>query len=132
MARFRAKLPKEPDGILKKRQDIETAKFAKVEPVPSAVFQRTTDRAASLSQADVLQLQRTAGNQAVEQLLKQYGLGQTAETSQQSIQRATEEEEELIDELCPGSKIRSGGLGRGEGIGERKGPIGYPKDEEEW
>jgi hypothetical protein len=39
-------------------------------------------------------------------------------------------EEDLIDELCPGSKIRSAGLGRGEGTGEGKGPIGYSKGEE--
>jgi len=27
---------------------------------------------------------------------------------------------------CPGSKIRSGGAGRGLGRGKRKGPIGVP------
>ena len=27
---------------------------------------------------------------------------------------------------CPGSKIRSGGAGRGEGRGGDKGPIGVP------
>jgi hypothetical protein len=27
---------------------------------------------------------------------------------------------------CPGSKIRSGGKGRGLGVGRRKGPIGVP------
>jgi len=28
--------------------------------------------------------------------------------------------------ICPGSKIRSGGLGRGLGVGKGKGPIGTP------
>ena len=28
--------------------------------------------------------------------------------------------------VCPGSKIRSGGLGRGLGTGGGKGPIGVP------
>jgi hypothetical protein len=127
---FRRKSLKEPDDILKKRRDTEIAKKAEVEPVPPAVFQRMTDGAGSLSQADVLQLQRTVGNQAVEQLLKDRTPDQTAEASQQSIQRSAEQEEDLIDELCPGSKIRSAGQGRGEGTGEGRGPIGYPKDEE--
>jgi hypothetical protein len=56
--------------------------------------------------------------------------GHTAEASQPSIQRSAGQEDDLIDELCPGSKIRSAGQGRGEGTGEGQGPIGYPKDEE--
>ena len=28
--------------------------------------------------------------------------------------------------ICPGSKIRSGGMGRGLGIGGGKGPVGVP------
>ena len=28
--------------------------------------------------------------------------------------------------ICPGSKIRSGGLGRGLGTGRGKGPVGLP------
>jgi hypothetical protein len=130
MTMFRRKSLKEPDDILKKRRDTEATKIAKVEPVPPAVFQHTADAAGSLSQADVLQLQHTVGNQAVEQLLKVRVPGPTAEASVQSIQRSAEQEEDLIDELCPGSKIRSAGQGRGEGTGEGRGPIGYPKDEE--
>ena len=29
---------------------------------------------------------------------------------------------------CPGSKIRSKGLGKGLGFGQGKGPVGNPKD----
>ena len=124
MPTFRMKSLKEPDDILKKRQDAKTTKGAEVEPVYSTSLQRTTDGAGSLSQADVLQLQRTVGNQAVEQILEDRVPGQTAEASQSSIQRSAEQEEDLIDELCPGSKIRSAGQGRGEGTGGGKGPIG--------
>jgi hypothetical protein len=130
MPSFQKKSPKEPDEIIRKRRDLEATKGAEVEPAPPAAFQGITDGAGSLSQANVLQLQRAVGNQAVEQLLKDRVPAQTIEAGQQSIQRSAEQEEDLIDALCPGSKIRSAGLGRGEGTGEGKGPIGYPKDEE--
>ena len=124
MPTFRMKSLKEPDDILKKRQDARTKRDAEVEPAYPTAVQRITDGAGSLSQADVLQLQRTVGNQSVEQLLKDRVPGQTTEASQSSIQRSAEQEEDLIDELCPGSKIRSAGQGRGEGTGGGKGPIG--------
>ena len=130
MSTFRMKSLKEPDDILKKRRDATTMRDAEIEPAYPTALQRTVDGAGSMSQADVLQLQRTVGNRAVEQLLKDRVPDQTAEVSQSSIQRSAEQEEDLIDELCPGSKIRSAGQGRGEGTGEGQGPIGYPKDEE--
>jgi hypothetical protein len=130
MPTFRMKSLKEPDDLVKKRRDAKTMRGAEVEPVYPTALQRITDGAGSLSQADVLQLQRTVGNQSVEQLLKDRMPGQTTEASQSSIQRSAEQEDDLIDELCPGSKIRSAGQGRGEGTGGGKGPIGYPKDEE--
>jgi hypothetical protein len=130
MPTFRTKSLKEPDDILNKRRDAKAIRDAEVEPAYPTALQRITDGAGSMSQADVLQLQRTVGNRAVEQLLKDRVPGQTAEASQSSIQRSAEQEEDLIGELCPGSKIRSAGQGRGEGTGEGQGPIGYPKDEE--
>lgn len=33
----------------------------------------------------------------------------------------------VVKKPCPGSKIRSGGKGRGLGIGRNKGPIGRRK-----
>jgi len=47
-----------------------------------------------------------------------------------TLRMKSPKEEDLIEELCPGSKIRSAGQGRGEGTGEGSGPAGYPKDEE--
>jgi len=130
MSTFRMKTPKEPDDIPKKRRAANRPDVAEVQPVYPAGFQRTTEGVNSLSPANVLQLQRTVGNQAVEQLLKDRTPEQAAETGQPSIQRSLEQEEELLGLPCPGSKIRSGGQGRGEGTGEGTGPIGYPKDEE--
>jgi len=41
---------------------------------------------------------------------------------------ALEDELEKIaaEAPCPGSKIRSKGMGRGKGYGKKKGPIGIP------
>ena len=100
------KIPKEPDDILKKRRTANITPVAAVQSVYPAGFQRTTDNINSLSPANVLQLQRTVGNRAVERLLENRAAKQTAKTGQQSIQRSLEEEDELV---CPGSKIRSGG-----------------------
>jgi hypothetical protein len=132
MPTYRMKTLKEPEDILKKRREANRTDVAQVEPVHPAGFQRTTDDVNSLSPTNVLQLQRTVGNRAVGQLLDARTAEQAAETGQQVIQRSAEQEEEedLMEALCPGSKIRSGGQGRGEGTGEGKGPIGYPKDEE--
>jgi len=35
--------------------------------------------------------------------------------------------DKIVKKLCPGSKIRSKGLGRGLGTGKGKGPIGRIK-----
>ena len=118
MPTFRTKTLQEPDDILKKRRATNRTDVAQVQPVYPADFQRTTDDGNSLSPANVLQLQRTVGNRAVEQLLEDRTAGQPAEAGQPSIQRSAEQEEDLMDLLCPGSKIRSAGQGRGEGTGK--------------
>ncbi|MBN1135315.1 MAG: hypothetical protein JXM73_01950 [Anaerolineae bacterium] len=129
MPTFQTKTLKEQDDILKKRQEANEPDVAGVQPVSPAAFQHTGD-ASSLSPGNVLQLQRTVGNRAVEQLLSARTAEQAAEVDQPSIQRSLEEEEEVTGLPCPGSKIRSEGQGRGEGTGKGAGPIGYPKDEE--
>jgi hypothetical protein len=126
----RMKAQKEADDTLKQLQAANRTRAAVVQPVYPANLQRIPDDVSSLSPANVLQLQRRVGNRAVEQLLKGRTRVQVAETGPQSIQRSVEEEEELMDLVCPGSKIRSGGQGRGEGVGGGEGPIGSPKDEE--
>jgi hypothetical protein len=126
---FRMKAPKEPDDVLKQMRQSNKTEAAQVEPAYPANIRFTADAASALSPASVLQLQRTAGNRAVEQLLATQPVEQVTEAGQPSIQRGLEEEE-MLELPCPGSKIRSGGQGRGEGTGEGKGPIGCPKDEE--
>jgi hypothetical protein len=121
------RLPKEPDDLLKKRRMTNSTRVPAMRTVDAHGSQRTLDNVNSMSPTGVLQLQQTVGNRAVERLLEKNSAEQATSGSQQSIQRSIEEEEELI---CPGSKIRSGGQGRGEGYGEGKGPIGNPKDEE--
>lgn len=129
MPTFQTRNLKEQDGILKKQRTANEPDVAEVQPVSPAAFKHTDD-VSSLSPTNVLQLQRTVGNRAVEQLLSARTAGQADEAGQPSIQRSLEQEEELLEPPCPGSKIRSAGQGRGEGTGEGKGPIGYPKDEE--
>jgi hypothetical protein len=127
---FRMKTPKEPEDVLAKSREAKKTEVAQAEPARPANFRFTPDMVSALSPANVLHLQRTAGNRAVEQLLAPQPEEQTTEAGQPSIQRSLDLEEEELELPCPGSKIRSGGQGRGEGIGEGKGPIGYPKDEE--
>jgi hypothetical protein len=130
MPTFRMKTLKDPDDVLNKPREANRTDVAQVQPLYPVGFRRTTGDVNALTPTSVLQLQRTVGNRAVEQLLGARTAEQAAETGQQAIQRSTEQEEDLMDLLCPGSKIRSAEQGRGEGTGEGKGPIGYPKDEE--
>jgi len=129
MPTFQTRNLKEQDDILKKQRTANEPNLAEVQPVSPAAFKHT-DNVSSLSPANVLQLQRTVGNRAVEQLLSARTAEQAADINQPPIQRSLEQEEELPGLPCPGSKIRSAGQGRGEGTGEGGGPIGYPKDEE--
>ena len=121
------RIPKEAEKTLKKRPETSRTRDTSRQPDLSPGAERSPASAGRLSPTNVLQLQRTVGNQAVEHLLANRTAGQMTKTTQQPIQRSIEEEEELI---CPGSKIRSDGQGRGEGYGEDKGPIRNPKDEE--
>ena len=105
----------EEHRVLKNEQTEEGAS-SMAQPVLPPSLQRATGSIALLSPSNVLQLQRMVGNRAVVQMIQE-----------QSLQRNLEEEEELP---CPGSEIRSGGLGRGEGTGQGKGPIGQPYEEE--
>ena len=130
MPTFRMRSLQEPDDILKKRRATDRTGVTEAQPVYPAGFQRTIDDVSSLSPANVLQLQRSVGNRAVEQLLVDRDPGQAADTGELSIQRSLEQEEEQMELACPGSKINSAGQGRGEGTGEGRGPMGYPKDEE--
>jgi hypothetical protein len=127
---FQLKTPKEPEDVLKQMREANKTEPAQAEPSHPASIRITADTVSALSPASVLQLQRTVGNRAVEQLLAPQPVEQTTEAGQPSIQRSLDQEEEELELPCPGSKIRSGGQGRGEGTGEGKGPLGYPKDEE--
>ena len=111
----RLRIPEE-HRILK-TQEVEAKSPTAAQPLLPPSVKRATGRIASLSPSNVLQLQRMVGNQTVVQMVQ----------DEQSLQRAVLDEDDL---LCPGSKIRSGGLGRGEGVGQGKGPIGRPFDEE--
>ena len=99
-----------------KNQETEESARSMAQPILPPSLQRATGNMALLSPSNVLELQRMVGNRAVVQLIEE-----------QSLQRNSEEEEELP---CPGSEIRSGGLGRGQGTGQGKGPIGQPYEEE--
>ena len=39
-----------------------------------------------------------------------------------------DKEEKILEKACPGSKIRSKGMGKGLGYGKGKGPLGRYKD----
>lgn len=123
----RIRIPKEPEEILKKPPQIGQTRDTSRQPDSSSGLERSPSSAGSLSQSNVLQLQRTVGNKAVEQLLAGRTERKRKQTSPGLIQRSIEEEEEL---LCPGSKIRSEGQGQGKGYGQGKGPLGNRKDEE--
>ncbi|MEJ2737555.1 MAG: hypothetical protein P8189_29035 [Anaerolineae bacterium] len=118
------------DVLLVKSREAKKTEVAQAEPAYPADVRFTPDAVGALSPASVLQLQRTAGNRAVEQLLAAQPVEQTTEAALPSIQRSLDQEEEDLELPCPGSKIRSGGQGRGKGTGGGKGPLGYPKDEE--
>jgi hypothetical protein len=118
----------ERDAALHKQREVDKPDVAQADVPRTADSQVPISNPGSLTPAAVLQLQRSVGNQAVGQLLEDRVTAQAPEAGQPLIQRSLEEEEELE---CPGSAIRSGGLGRGEGTGEGSGPIGYPK-EDEW
>jgi len=117
----------ERDHLLHKQREANKTDTARADVPRTVPAQVPINNPNSLTPAAVLHLQRSVGNRAVGQLLEDRGTAQTPEVGQPLIQRTVEEEEELE---CPGSKIRSGGLGRGEGTGAGQGPIGYPKDEE--
>ena len=128
MAHYRRiRIPKEPEKILKKPPQTQQTRDTSRQPDSSPGLRRSPSSAGSLSPSNVLQLQRTVGNRAVEQLLAGRTEGKTKQTTPGLIQRSIEEEEEL---LCPGSRIRSEGQGQGKGYGQGKGPLGNPKDEE--
>jgi hypothetical protein len=123
----RWKVQEEQDRLSKKPEGEKRAGVSSARPVHPVRFGPAMGGASSLSPSDILRLQRTIGNQAVGQLIGKRWDKPVAGAVEQSIQRSVEEEEELP---CPGSKISSGGLGKGEGYGQGKGPVGYPKDEE--
>ena len=107
---------------VKKRREMDRARPLSTEAALPAVYRRATDSAGPLSSADVGVLQRTVRNRTTVHLL-----GDRFEDQNQAIQRSLDEEEELA---CPGSKIRSGGQGKGLGYGRGEGPIGEPTEEE--
>jgi hypothetical protein len=127
---LRMKNSHERNDVFKKSRPADKIDTTKAVPAHPADFPFTTRDVSLLSPASVLQLQRTVGNRAAEQLLGTRPVEQTAEAAQPSIQRSSEQEDELLGLACPGSKIRSSGQGRGEGTGEGQGPVGYPKDED--
>ena len=108
---------------MKKREEKDaTVKRPAVKRTDDHQVEQTPADANLLSPSGVLQLQRTIGNRAVVQLIKERSAGQ-----EQPVQRSLEEEEELE---CPGSMIRSGGEGKGQGVGQGQGPLGQPTEEE--
>jgi hypothetical protein len=78
------------------KQDVSSKNSPSLDTHPSAIVLRARTAPGSLTPADVLQLQRTIGNQAVGQLLAE--IGRLPSTSQQvPVQRqGPEEEEELM------------------------------------
>lgn len=85
----------------------------------------THSNTAAMSPSGVLQLQRMVGNRATTQLLER----KTAQAP--TIQRRANDLVEDEKLPCPGSKIKSKGLGRGKGYGRGKGPVGVPRDKKD-
>ena len=108
---------------VKKRRETDRGHPLPTEAALPAVYRRATDSAGPLRPADVGVLQRAVGNRTTAQLLSE-----RVEDQNRAVQLSPDEEEELV---CPGSKIRSGGQGKGLGFGLGEGPIGEPT-EEEW
>ena len=108
---------------VKKRRETDRARPLSTEAALPAVYRRATDSTGPLSPADVGVLQRAVGNRTTTQLLDERVKDQA-----RAVQRSLDEGEEPG---CPGSKISSGGEGKGLGFGLGEGPIGEPT-EEEW
>jgi hypothetical protein len=106
----------------KKRREASKIRPLSAEAALPTVYQRATDSDGPLRSTDVPVLQRTVGNRTTVQLLDD-----RFEDRNQAIQRSLDEEELA----CPGSKIRSGGQGKGLGFGLGEGPIAAPT-EVEW
>jgi len=128
----RTQLPKNDETLLKRQQqNVASSRSVQVQPATSDTMPSVDASSLPMSPSGVLQLQRVAGNRAVDKLL-QTGGGDQSDTSRQPlIQRTAEEDlEKEVDLLCPGSKIRSGGQGQGKGYGQGQGPIGVLKKDE--
>lgn len=108
---------------VKKRRETDRIRPLSTEAALPAVYRRATDSAGSLRPADLAVLQRAVGNRTTVQLLSE-----RVEDQNRAVQLSLDEEEELA---CPGSKISSGGQGKGLGFGLGEGPIGEPT-EQEW
>lgn len=118
----RIRRSEEEHKAAEKRRETNRIRPPLAEAALPAAYRRATDSTGTLSSADVGVLQRTVGNRTTTQLLSE-----RVEDQDRTVQRSLDEEEELA---CPGSKIRSGGQGKGLGFGLGEGPIGEPTEEE--
>jgi hypothetical protein len=119
----RLRKPEEEYRAVGKRPETDRTRPLSTEAALPAVYRRATDSAGPLRSTDAGVLQRAVGNRTTAQLLSE-----RTEDQNRAVQLSLDEEEELA---CPGSKIRSGGQGKGLGFGLGKGPVGEPT-EEEW